>query len=43
MAKKFSSTQKFLMRNPIFQFIRFVVLSLKILIVVAGGHGGTRP
>ncbi|CAZ97568.1 Conserved hypothetical membrane protein [Zobellia galactanivorans] len=30
------------MRNPIIQFFKFIWLSLKILVVVAGGHGGTR-
>jgi hypothetical protein len=30
------------MMNPLFQFVRFIILSLKILIIVAGGHGGTR-
>ncbi len=34
--------QRFLMMNPIIQFFRFIFLSLKIMIVVAGGHGGTR-
>lgn len=43
MAKKFTGTQKFLMRNPLIQLIRFIVLSLKIMIIVAGEHGGTRP
>ena len=42
MQKKFTTTQKFLMMNPLFQFVRFIILSLKILIIVAGGHGGTR-
>ena len=31
-----------MMMNPIVQFFRFVFLSLKIMVVVAGGHGGTR-
>lgn len=34
--------QRLLMMNPIIQFFRFIFLSLKIMIVVAGGHGGTR-
>jgi hypothetical protein len=42
MENKFSKTEKFLMRNPVFQFIRYIVLSIKILFIVAGGHGGTR-
>ncbi len=28
--------------NPIIQFFKFIYLSIKVLIVVAGGHGGTR-
>lgn len=28
--------------NPIIQFFKFIWLSLKILVIVAGGHGGTR-
>ena len=42
MIPKISRFQRFLMRNPIVQFIRFVYLSLKIMGIVAGGHGGTR-
>jgi len=30
------------MMNPIIQFFKFIWLSLKIMIIVAGGHGGTR-
>lgn len=37
-----SKFQRFMMMNPIVQFFRFVFLSLKIMVVVAGGHGGTR-
>lgn len=39
---KITKFQRFMMMNPIVQFVRFVVLSLKIMVVVAGGHGGTR-
>lgn len=28
--------------NPIVQFFKFIYLSLKVLVIVAGGHGGTR-
>jgi hypothetical protein len=28
--------------NPIIQFFKFIYLSIKVLVVVAGGHGGTR-
>jgi hypothetical protein len=31
-----------MMMNPIIQFFKFIYLSIKVLIVVAGGHGGTR-
>lgn len=31
-----------MMMNPIIQFFKFTYLSIKVLIVVAGGHGGTR-
>lgn len=30
------------MQNPIIQFFKFIWLSIKILVIVAGGHGGTR-
>lgn len=30
------------MMNPIFQFFRFMILSIKIMFIVGGGHGGTR-
>ncbi|WP_165366223.1 hypothetical protein [Brumimicrobium glaciale] len=39
---KISGFQRFVMRNPIIQFFKFIILSLKVLIIVAGGHGGTR-
>jgi len=42
MAQKITSFQRFLLKNWIFQFIRFLVLNVKILFVVAKGHGGTR-
>lgn len=42
MAQKISKTQKFMMKNWIVQFIRFIYLNIKILFVVAKGHGGTR-
>ncbi len=31
-----------MMMNPIVQFFKFIFLSLKVLVIVAGGHGGTR-
>lgn len=42
MTPEISKSQRFFMMNPIIQFFRFVYLSLRILIIVAGGHGGTR-
>lgn len=42
MAQKITKAQKSYMMNPVIQFFKFVYLSLKILVVVAGGHGGTR-
>jgi hypothetical protein len=30
------------MQNPIIQFFKYIYLSLKIMRIVAGGHGGTR-
>lgn len=42
MAKKITRFHKFVMHNPIIQFFKFIYLNLKILNVVAMGHGGTR-
>jgi hypothetical protein len=42
MARKITKAQKRYMKNPFIQFFKFVYLSLKILLIVAGGHGGTR-
>jgi len=39
---KITKFQRFIMKNPIIQFFRFIYLSLKIMFVVALGHGGTR-
>jgi len=39
---RISKRQKFVMQNPIIQFFKFVYISLKVMIIVAGGHGGTR-
>ena len=30
------------MQNPFIQFFKYIFLSLKILKIVAGGHGSTR-
>jgi hypothetical protein len=42
MTKRISKTKRFFMMNPIIQFFKFIYLSLKVLLIVAGGHGGTR-
>lgn len=42
MAKKITRFQKFVMHNPFIQFFMFVYLNIKIISVVAFGHGGTR-
>ena len=42
MTKRISKFKRFMMMNPIIQFFKFIYLSLKIMIIVAGGHGGTR-
>ena len=42
MAKKITRFQKFLMHNPFIQFFMFLYLNIKILLVVAVKHGGTR-
>lgn len=40
--RRISKSKRFYMMNPIIQFFNFIWLSLKIMIIVAGGHGGTR-
>ncbi len=42
MTRRISKYKRFVMMNPIIQFFKFIYLSIKVLIVVAGGHGGTR-
>ena len=39
--ERISKQQKRQMQNPFIQFFKFIYLSIKIMIVVAGGHGGT--
>lgn len=39
---KITRFKKFLMMNPFIQAFKFVYLSLKIMFVVASGHGSTR-
>ncbi len=42
MTKRISNRKRFFMMNPIIQFFKFIYLSIKVLVIVAGGHGGTR-
>lgn len=42
MAAKISKYQRFIMMNPVIQVFKFIWLSIKVLMIVAGGHGGTR-
>jgi hypothetical protein len=42
MTKKITRFHKFIMHNPFIQFFVFLYLNIKILSVVAFGHGGTR-
>jgi len=42
MSYKISKAEHSKMQNPIIQFFKYIYLSLKILVIVAGGHGGTR-
>ncbi|MDP2688105.1 MAG: hypothetical protein Q8O62_12840 [Aequorivita sp.] len=42
MTRRISNFKRFVMMNPIIQFFRFLYLSIKVLLIVAGGHGGTR-
>lgn len=42
MTRRISKYKRFVMMNPIIQFFRFLYLSIKVLLIVAGGHGGTR-
>ncbi|WP_178983223.1 hypothetical protein [Winogradskyella helgolandensis] len=40
--KRISPRMRFRMMNPFLQFFKFIILSVKIMFIVAGGHGGTR-
>lgn len=42
MAKRLSDKYKSKMQNPVIQFFKFIGLNIKIMKIVAGGHGGTR-
>lgn len=42
MTQRISKAQHSRMQNPFLQFFKFLYLNVKILKIVAGGHGGTR-
>jgi len=42
MTQTISKSMHAKMQNPFIQFFKYIYLSLKILKIVAGGHGGTR-
>lgn len=42
MSERISKWEKFKMQNPILQFVKFLFLNIKIMIIVGKGHGGTR-
>lgn len=42
MTQKITKSQRWFMTNPIIQFFKYIILSLKIMVIVAWGHGGTR-
>ncbi|MEQ8245258.1 hypothetical protein [Fulvivirga sp.] len=42
MVRKITKAQKAYMKNPIIQFFKFIYLNIRIMKIVAGGHGGTR-
>ncbi len=42
MGFKFTRKDKFWMKNPVYQFFKFIYLNVKIIYIVTLGHGGTR-
>ncbi|WP_262918607.1 hypothetical protein [Flavobacterium luminosum] len=42
MTQRISNSQKRKMQNLIIQLFKFFYLNIRILKIVAGGHGGTR-
>lgn len=42
MTQRIGKYQRFKMMNPIIQFFKFIYLSIKVMLIVARGHGGTR-
>nr|WP_169933631.1 hypothetical protein [Nonlabens sp. Ci31] len=41
MTQRISKYQRFKMMNPIIPFFKLIYLSIKTMLVVADGHGGT--
>lgn len=42
MTQRISNAQRSKMQNPFLQFFKFIYLNIRILKIVASGHGGTR-
>lgn len=42
MTQRISKSQRSKMQNLFLQFFKFFYLNIRILKIVAGGHGGTR-
>jgi hypothetical protein len=42
MTERISKSQHAKMQNPFLQFFKFIYLNIRILSIVASGHGGTR-
>lgn len=42
MTQRISKRKRFWMMNPVWQFFKYLWLSLKVMLIVAGGHGSTR-
>ncbi|WP_262887682.1 hypothetical protein [Flavobacterium jejuense] len=42
MTQRISKSQRSNMQNLFIQFFKFIYLNIRILKIVAGGHGGTR-
>ncbi len=42
MTQRISNAQRSKMQNPLLQFFKFFYLNVRIIKVVALGHGGTR-
>jgi len=42
MTQKITKSEKARMQNPIIQFFKYIWLNIRIIRIVAMGHGGTR-